>query len=128
MEGEIVDRLYAVFLDGHGAGHAHPSVGALAGDADRLVGRYLRKARHVGDVGRSVVLAGWRPTGDDLTDSEETILVIVGACEQHKGCAPTILQRLELAELRVGLWHSQSLPFHAVAADVKWIVVTDSSW
>ena len=55
-------------MDGHGAGHANPTGGAIAGDADGLVGADTRELRHSLDIGCGVVLDRRRPLGDDFTD------------------------------------------------------------
>ena len=127
-EGEVVDGVGAVFLDGHGEAEHDPAGRLVRGDADGLVGVDARQAAHVADVGLSLVLAGWRPFADDLTDGVQAVFVVVGAGEQVEGGAPTILKRLKLAERGILLLGSQPFPLILAAADVQRIIVSDSSW
>ena len=97
-EGEVVDRLRAVLLDGHRKAEHDPAGGLIRRNADGFVGRDARQSAHVLDIRLGVVLAGRRPLADNLTNGKQPVLVVVRACEQIKGCAPSILKRFKLAK------------------------------
>ena len=100
-ESEVVDRIRAVLLDGHGEADGYPTGGLVGRNADGFVGRDARQSTDVLDIRLGVVLAGRRPLADNLANGKQPVLVVVRAGEQVEGCSPTILKRFKLAELCV---------------------------
>jgi len=50
------------------------------------------------DICLRIILLGWCPTGNDVPDSPQLVLPVVGMAEQPKRCSPTVLHTVKLAE------------------------------
>ena len=127
-EGEVVDGLRAVLLDGHGEADGYPAGGLVGRNADRFIGRDARQSAHVLDIRLGVVLAGRRPLADNLANGKQPVLVVVRAGEQVEGGSPTILKRFKLAKTCIILLGSQALPLILASADIQRVIISDSSW
>ena len=110
QHGEPVEAFQTALLNAHSSAKRYPSAGLVTGYAQGLVGPYARESRHILYIRPRIVLIRRCPAIDYRPDGIESVIMIVCACQQLKGCTPTIRHCFKLTELWVCLQGLHALP------------------
>ena len=109
-QGYPIQSFCTTFLDAHCSTQLHPAGWLIRRDAQGLIGTDAREPADILNVPLRVVLIRRRPPVDYRTDGIEPIIMIVCACQQLKGCTPSIRHGFKLTELWVCLQGLHALP------------------
>ncbi len=109
-QGNPIQSFCATFLDAHRSAQLHPAGGLIRRDAQGLVSSDASVPAHILNVPLRVVLIRRRPPVDNRPDGIESVIMVVCACQQLKGCTPAIRHCFKLTELRVCLQRLHALP------------------